>query len=131
MDIFDNLKKEDTYSLMCLLLYASSGDPKYSTLNELAYLTDSKSFMNILKYYEGQTITIPTLEESKRALQILLIIYYTNNEGVPFSKAVEMAGVRPEDEKTIAMEIYHFEKRLEKMNYKSGGIKNVFKELKS
>ena len=131
MDFMDKFKREDTYSLMCVLLYASSDDPKYALLNELAYLTDSKSFSNIIKYYGGQTITIPTLEECQRALQILLVHYYYRTEGYEYEKALELAGVPSSERRSVASQLSRFEKKLDEKDYQSGGIHNVFKALKS
>lgn len=126
-DIFDKLGKEDTYSMMCILLFAMSDNPWYSTLNELAYLLDSRGFINILKYYEGQTITIPTLEESKIALRILLLYQYYKVEKNTWEKALEMSGFSQEESSKAKMYLTHFLDKLGEYDYKEGGIKNVFK----
>jgi len=131
MDIMDSLKREDTFSMMCVLLYASSDNPKYALLNELAYLTDSKSFANLIKFYGGQTIQIPTTEECKWALQTLLVHHYYRIENETFEKAMELAGIPQSERASIAKRIVDFEKALDKKDYKSGGIKNVFKTIKS
>lgn len=127
IDIFDRLNKEDTYSMMCVLLFAMSDDPRYSTLNELAYLLDSRGFVNILKYYEGQTIKIPTLEESKIALRILLLYQHYKVDKLSWDKSLELSGFSKEESAKAKMYLTKFLEKLGEYDYKKGGIKNVFK----
>jgi len=127
IDIFDRLNKEDTYSMMCVLLFAMSDDSRYSTLNELAYLLDSKGFVNILKYYEGQTIKIPSLEESKIALRILLLYQHYKIDKVSWETALDLSGFSKDESAKAKMYLTKFLEKLGEYDYKRGGIKNVFK----
>lgn len=69
----DNLKMDDVYSLILFALFRLKDDAKYSALSELAYILDRKSLINLLQYYGGLTIKIPTEEEFKNILDGLII----------------------------------------------------------
>ena len=75
-DKLEFLDKEDTYATALMLLYASTDNPKYATLSELPYVLDHDNFMNFIKYYEGQTITIPSYVAISDALKTLLLFKY-------------------------------------------------------
>lgn len=66
----------DLYFIALLLLSKMEGSSKYSMMSELAYLLDSQSFINLLWYYEGQTIRIPTRAELKDILQMMNVYYH-------------------------------------------------------
>lgn len=126
-DILKAMSKEDTYSLLGVMLYASSKNPNYTLLSELAFLLDNQSFANFLKYFEGQTITIPTWGEIDKALKVLMLHHYYRIEKLPYDKALEMSGFAEDEGKRAVKLLNHFEKQLEGQNYRSGGIKNVIK----
>ena len=49
-----------------------NGDDKYKDISELIFLFDNyNGFKQFIKYYEGQTIQVPTVKEVKRALRLL------------------------------------------------------------
>ena len=129
MNIFDTLKKDDTYSALCVMLYAMTDDPNFATLNELVYLTDKNSFLNILKYFEGQTIRIPTMKESKDAFRTLLLHQYYTVEENKWETALEKAEISKDDSTYYKRLLNKFEDKLEEKDYKTGGIKNVIKGL--
>ena len=123
--IFEKLKKEDTYSMMLLLLYASSDNPRYSTLSELPFILDHENFIRFLKYYEGQTIQIPTLNETKEALRILSLFQYYLVDKMEWEDAIKKAGYTEEDTSpSIRIKLINFKKDLESHNYKLGGLLN-------
>lgn len=68
----DELNKKDIYSLILFVLYKLKDNPEYSILSELIYLLDNDSFIRFLKYFEGQTITVPKISELKSILDSLL-----------------------------------------------------------
>ena len=131
MNIFDNLKKDEIYSVMCLMLYATSNNPKFATLNELVYLTDRKSFLNILKYFEGQTIQIPTVEESQLALRLLLIYHYYRVEKMEWNEVLEKVEIPKSQSSEYLNRLIAFENKIKDIDYQTGGIKNVIDGLKS
>lgn len=87
-----NLNKEDTYSTALLLMFVFSRNPKYSTLSELSYILDHENFLKFIKYYEGQTIEVPTVDEISSALKTLLVYQYYVIEEMPWREAIVKAG---------------------------------------
>lgn len=69
----DSLKTTDVYSLLLFALYKIKDIPEYSTLSELVYVLDQKSFLKICEYFGGLTITIPTIEEVELMINALLL----------------------------------------------------------
>lgn len=131
MELLNNkLNKDDTYSMLCLLLYASSDNPKYSLLHELAYILDNKSFVNFIKYFEGQTIEVPPIEEIQMSLKVLMLYQYYTIEKLPWHVAIEKAGFLPEETRYARSNLIQFIQELESKDYKLGGIRNVAKGIK-
>ena len=66
------LNEKETFLLSLILLVHMNSDEKYHNLSELIFLFDNyKGFKQFIKYYEGQTIEVPTYKELKQALRLL------------------------------------------------------------
>ena len=66
------LNEEETFMLSLILLAHMHTYDKYKDLSELIFLFDNyKGFKQFIKFYEGKTITIPTVRELKQALRLL------------------------------------------------------------
>lgn len=91
-ELIGKMRDSDVYSIMCSLLYDLHKVPQYSVISELCYLTDVKSFENIIKYMGGRTIKIPTKEEFADAIQVLRLFQYSEVEKRPWKDAVLLAG---------------------------------------
>ena len=113
--------KSDVYSLMMLLLYASDDNPKYSAINELAYILDEDSFLNFIKFYEGQTIKIPTIEELRYSLQTLLLFQYYKIEKQDWHTALKNAGFESEETFSAKRRLTEFIEYIDNHNFKLGG----------
>lgn len=116
------IMKEDVYSLMMVLLYASDDNPRYSAINELAYLLDKDSFLNFIKFYEGQTIKVPTMDELKLSLQVLLLFQYYKIEKQDWHEALKNAGFAPEETFFAKRKLTKFVEYIDNHNLKLGGI---------
>lgn len=121
-DINDVLNKEDTYSMTLMLLYASTDNPRYSTLSELAYILDHDNFLNFIKYFEGQTIQIPTLSEVSDNLKLLTLFQYYTIEKIDWHEALEKAGFSLDETATARIKLNAFINQLERYDYKLGGL---------
>lgn len=130
MDILNNLSRDETYSMLCLLLFASANNPNYSLLHELAYIMDSKSFVKFLKYFEGQTIQIPPLEEIQRAIKTLMLYQYYHVEKMEWHEALTKVGFSLDESYLARTYLTYFIRDLEEHDYKLGGIRNVLKDGK-
>lgn len=128
--LLESLNKDDTYSMLGLLLYASSDNPRYALLNELAYILDNKSFVNFIKYFEGQTIQIPSIEEIQMSLKVLMLYQYYYIEEMSWEEAITKAGFLPSESIYARSNLIKFVQELESNDYKLGGIRNVAKGFK-
>lgn len=86
------LTQPEIYALVCESLYALKDCSKYSTISELAYLLDRESFIKFIKYFGGMTVTIPTLEEFRDTVKLLLLYQAVEIDGLPWRKALVEAG---------------------------------------
>ena len=84
-----SLSQIDTYSLMLFILYQMKNVKEYSTLSELVYVLDKENFFNLLDYFGGMTITIPTKKELEIILNALLLYQYTMIDGLSFTYAIK------------------------------------------
>lgn len=116
------LEKDDIYSITLLLLFVFKDDPKYSTLSELSYILDHENFIKFIKYYEGQTITIPPIKQISQSLRILLLYQYYIVEKMPWGKALSKAGFEPDENVSARRLLYSLKKSIEK--YKIGDFLN-------
>lgn len=125
----EKLNKEDIYSLMMILLFASRNNPKYSALNELAYLLDHDSFLNFIKYYGGQTIKVPTYDEMQNALKVLLLYQFYKIEHKDWHIALDMAGFEPSETFSAKRRLTKFVQVVDNEEFFNGGVvRNVNKE---
>lgn len=66
------LDERETFLLSLMLLAHLHTDKKYHNLSDLIFLFDSYSgFKQFIKYYEGQTIEVPTLKELTKTMRLL------------------------------------------------------------
>lgn len=85
----EKLKEEDVYSLILYILFQLKKNPNYSVLSELAYVIDKQSMINLLNYFGGMTIKIPTLEELKVIINALCVYEYVNVEHLNIDEAID------------------------------------------
>ena len=66
------LNEKETFLLSLILLAHLKDDGKYNNLSQLIFLFDNyKGFKQFIKYYENQTISVPSVIEVKQALRLL------------------------------------------------------------
>lgn len=118
------LGKSDTYSMMLMLLYASTDNPRFSTLSELAYILDHESFIKFLKYFEGQTIEIPTMAACIDALRVLMLFQYYKIDKLPWHDAIKKAGFPESESFSAKHKLDKFLNQLDRNNYRLGGLLN-------
>ena len=111
------LQQQDIYSIICGLIYELQGIPEYSILSELCYLCDKDSFENILKYFSGKTISIPTKEEVSDSIKVLLLYQYYIVEKRPWKDCVLLAGYDSNNGKGAKNKLARLIEMLEKQNF--------------
>jgi len=106
----------DLYFISMLILYLCKEEGRYSTIAELAYLLDPKSFLNLMWYYEGQVIRIPTKAELDEILSIILAYYYYDIKKLPWDQVLQKIGVEhtPSNSRHIKTKLVWLRRTLEK-----------------
>lgn len=85
---------QDLYYVSIILLSLLTGSNTYSNIPELALLLDSESFMNLIDYYGGVSLKIPTKEEVSNSLKAVLVYYYADVLGYSMKDAIEKADAK-------------------------------------
>ena len=116
-NIAEKLKEQDVYAVLCSYLYDFISVPQYSLIAELAYLLDAKSFVNLVKYFEGQTIKIPTVEEFQMCIKVLLLYVYRVVENRDWRESLELAGFKTSEGRSARNKLDKLCSALEKYNY--------------
>lgn len=122
----DLLDKDNTYALSLALLSAQ-GIPEYSLLSELVYVLDNENFINLVKYFQGQTIKIPTITELNYSMKALLLYQFLEIEKIPRNEAydqLEFDSMTVEERRKIRMLYTRLKKMIDKQNFKIGGFLN-------
>ncbi|AMM44938.1 hypothetical protein SP15_140 [Bacillus phage SP-15] len=83
----------DLYFVSMMLLYLQKEDSRYSTLSELSFILDQSSFLNLIWFYEGQTIKIPTKKELSESLRLILCYYYYDVQKLPWEEVFHKIGL--------------------------------------
>lgn len=84
------LNEEETFTLSLILLAHRHNDEKYKNLCELIFLFDNYSgFKQFIKFYEGQTIEVPTLKELKQSLRLLELFQKVKIDKKDFNECYE------------------------------------------
>lgn len=117
----DNINKEDALSLATSLLYSLKGFPQYATTSELAYILDYKNFLNLIRYYGGMTIRIPTVEELNSTLKVIVLYQSYEVEKLSWEEALKKAGIKQSESISAKMKLNNFKKILRSQEV--GGVK--------
>ena len=115
-------KKEDIFFSCILLLGMLSNDETYKATSELAYMCNEDSFVNIIKCLGGQTIRIPTEQEVKTMLRVLLLNQYFNVDKLEWQEALEKAGFDRCEGREAAKALKCLENSIDKNLINFGGI---------
>lgn len=97
----NNLKTNDTYSLILFILYRLRNIPEYSGVSELAYTLDEENFLNLCEYFGGLTITIPTIQEIRDITDALLLYQYVDIDGEKYEEAINKIGFPPSQRRHV------------------------------
>jgi len=92
----NTLKDSDLITIILYCLYKLTDKKEYSVISELAYILDKDSFYNLCATLGGTTITIPTLDEYKKILNVLLAVEYVSN-GESFETIREKLNITDDD----------------------------------
>lgn len=115
--LLSKFKKQDIYAVLCSYLFEFKELPEYSTLCELAYLVDVDSFSNLIKYFEGQTVKIPTREEFQTAIRTLLLLQYYEVEKRPWKESLKEAGFQSSEGRAAQNRLNKLKEAITKYNY--------------
>jgi len=116
-ELVSELSKQDVYAVMCSFLYDLRQVPEYSTLSELCYLLDPKSFQNLINYFGGKTFRVPSKEELKDCVQVLRLFQYYEVEHRPWKDAVVLAGFPTSSGKSAKNKLEKLKETMEQYNF--------------
>ena len=117
-EVIGSMSNADVYSALLSFLYDMRNIPEYSLLSELCYLIkDKDSFINVLTYFSGQTVTFPTEEELSDAIQVLRLYQYHEIEKRPWKDAVKLAGYDTSSGKLATNKLNKLKETIKKYNY--------------
>lgn len=108
----NSLNDNDLINLLLYGIYKLSDKPEYSSLCELIYVLDKESLFKLCAVYGGSTITIPTITELKKMINVLLV-YQKINEGKSFEKAYSEIDTTADSKKELFNRYQAFSKLLE------------------
>lgn len=114
----DELKTTDIYSMMLFALYKIKEIPEYSTLSELVYLLNKDSLMNLLTYFGGLTITIPTQDELKVVVNALLLYQFIQIEHKELNEAIKLLNIDELLIKDVKSTYFKLSEILDKYDFK-------------
>ena len=78
----------DFYFIVHLIINKLSDNKDRKIIPELCYLLDKKSLLNLITYFEGETITIPTKEEIIDSINLIELYYQINIKKVNINDAI-------------------------------------------
>lgn len=116
-NLLSKFKEQDIYAVLCGYLFEFRELPEYSTLCELAYLADIESFVKLIKYFEGQTIRVPTREEFQSAIRTLLLLQYYEVEKRPWKESLKLAGFQSSEGRAAQNRLNKLKETITKYNY--------------
>lgn len=114
-DEISSLKDKEIYSLLLFVLFKLREDKEYSTLSELAYILEKNDFLNICEYFGGLTIKIPTIDELKNLIRLLVLYQTIKIEGKSLEESIKLLGYR--SNKKIIDDYSRIESILEKYQF--------------
>lgn len=80
-------------ALLVLAKLEPSSKNQNHMIAELSYLLDTQSFINLLWYFEGETIRIPTRDELKEVLTMMSLYYQHEVLGKVWKDACSAVGL--------------------------------------
>lgn len=98
----NRLREDDLITIILFCLYKMTGDPEYSTIAELAYTLDRNSMYNLCATFGGTTLKVPTLQEYKDLVNVMMVFDYVNSDGLTFEDACSEVGIDYLDDKVIS-----------------------------
>lgn len=110
-NILEEINTNSEMYYISLLLLSSLKKKCYSNIPELSLILDEENLLRLINVYGGQTITIPTKEEVKKYLQIVMVYYYSEIKGLQIKEAMKKAGAS--DNAAILKNVYKLRNLLE------------------
>ena len=117
MNDLNFLNPRDAYAVATALLYALRVQPQYSVISELPYLLDYDSFIKFIKYYGGQTIRVPTLEEMSEVFKLMLLYQYHEVDTLDWKTSLKKSGYRDEDSWSVKAKLQILKKILKDQDF--------------
>ena len=86
----DKLSKKDIYSLLMFVLFKANEVPELAVLSQLIYLLDEDNFIKLIKYFGGQKIVVPTLNEVRELIYTLICYKSIDIDNISFEETLKL-----------------------------------------
>lgn len=83
-----------------LIVLSNLKHTDYSSVAELSILLNRKDFTNLIEYYQGKTIKVPTKEEIKVIMDSISVYYYYVLLGKTWYQTLSKLGISRKDKET-------------------------------
>jgi len=94
---FKQLKKNDIYAQILFILYTLGDLPEYETLSNIIMMTEYNTFLKLCECFGGKTITMPTIKDLNRALDVVSLYNKIDIDGVDYNDAINELKVGPQE----------------------------------
>lgn len=89
MNELKELKNNDFYSILLFILFRLTDNPEYSSLSRLAYILDIDNLLKLCKFFGGNIIKIPTIDQLEDICNGLLLYQKVDLEKQDFDKSIQ------------------------------------------
>jgi len=120
------LNKKDTYSFLFSALYAADADPNYMLLSDLLYVLDEKTFKNFVSLFEGQTISVPSIDRISEMMIAIMIYTYHDVDKRPLDIVMKDLGLSVQSGTQGTSEYRKLKQLIKDKKVELGGMFNDF-----
>lgn len=100
----DKLTLKDTYSMVMFVLFKCQDIPELAPLSQLIYLFDENTVIKLLKYFGGQTLTFPKIQDLETLIYTLTLYKQVEIDGNELDSSLELI---PSEMRTTVMKMYN------------------------
>ena len=120
------LNKKDTYSFLFSALYAADADPNYMLLSDLLYVLDEKTFKNFVSLFEGQTISVLSIDRISEMMIAIMIYTYHDVDKRPLDIVMKDLGLSVQSGTQGTSEYRKLKQLIKDKKVELGGMFNDF-----
>ena len=78
-------------------------------MSELAYILDKDSFIRFIKYFGGNSVQVPTVEEFRETMQTIMLYQYFKIDNLSWQDALVKANIEKKDTRKFQKALMTFD----------------------